>query len=186
MATYVKKVMTESGPVQIDYKSLANLPTIDATIIDGSKNAVQGNAVYDAISNINTQLSKKLDATNGKAADSEKLGGHAPSYFATASDVQTIAEELGLKLDGSIEDTAENLNKIQEALNAKFNAQGQALDAAKLGGQDPSYYATKQEAQDAQATANAAQSAITSVTAKMGTQVTYKLEGTVLTITTKE
>lgn len=157
MAIYVKKVMTENGPVSIDYQSLANLPTIDATIIDGSKNAVQGNAVYDAVNNINTQLSKKLDATNGKAADSEKFGGQSPEYYVSQADLQKFAEDMGLEVDantGAIE-------SLGELLNTKLDATAQAVDSAKLNGQEASYYATQTAVNDAQTTADAAMSSAT-------------------------
>lgn len=166
MGKIVKGVMTDGNVIaQIDYKSLANLPTIDATIIDGSKNAVQGNAVYDAISSINTQLSKKLDATNGKAADSEKLGGKSPEHYVSQADLQQFAEDMGLEVDantGAIE-------SLSTLLNTKLDAKAQAVDSAKLNGQGASYYATKtavdaaqKAANDAQTTANSAMSNATS------------------------
>ena len=171
MADFIKQVMTSDGPKQIDYTALANLPTIDAQVINGSTNAVQGRAVFNELRTVKEDIDSLEDKfnENGQALDSAKFGGYTPSYYATASDVQTIAKELGLKLDGNIEDTAENLNKITEALNARFNEHGQALDAAKFGGQDPDYYATQeglnsvqqtigQSASDAQTTANNAMS----------------------------
>ena len=176
MADYIKQVMTKDGPRQIDYTALANLPTIDAQVINGSTNAVQGRAVYNELK---TLSETKLDAVNGKAADSEKLGGYTPGYYATASDVQKIADELGLKLDGNIEDTSENLNNITKLLNERFNEQGQALDAAKLGGQEPSYYATAQAATDAQTTADNALSTALAAVPKSS----FELKGTVLYIT---
>ena len=164
MAIYVKQVMTKDGPAQIDYKSLANLPTIDATIIDGSKNAVQGNAVYDALAN-------KL-GINATAANSAKFGGQPPSYYVSNEDLQQFAEDMGLEVDantGAIE-------SLGELLNTKLDATAQAADSAKLNGQAASYYATKtgvdaaqksandaqQAANDAQATANQAVSSATS------------------------
>lgn len=54
----VKGVMTIDGVAQIDYTSLANLPTIDTIPTFRSANAVQSGAVYDA-------LAGKMDATNG-------------------------------------------------------------------------------------------------------------------------
>lgn len=163
MADYVKQIMTIDGPKPVDYQSLANLPTIDSTIIDGSTNAVQSGAVYDAISNINTQLSKKLDASNGKAADSVLFGGKEPSHYVSQEDLQKFSEDLGL---GDIEsDVGSNASAIQSLgtiLNNKLDKDAQAVDSAKLGGQTPSYYATAQATADAQATANNAMSSATS------------------------
>lgn len=183
MAEYITQVMTNEGPKQIDYTALANLPTIDDMVAENSTNAVQGGAVY---TELQTLRNTKLDAVNGKAADSEKLGNQLPSYYATAANVQKIAEELGLKLDGNIEDTAANLNQIQEALNARFNEQNQALDAAKLDGKEPSYYATAQAASDAQTTANNAMNIATQAKDTADTAVqkaSFVLDGTTLIIT---
>ena len=157
MADYVKQVMTINGPVPIDYESLANLPTIDSTVIDGSTNAVQGGAVYNA-------LEGKLDAKDGKAADSLLFGGQSPEYYVSNEDLQKFAEDMGLEVDqntGAIESLA-------TLLGTKLDADAQAVDSAKLAGEDPSYYATKaavdaaqQSADDAQTTADAAMSSAT-------------------------
>ena len=175
MSDTIKGVMTNDGMRKIDYTALANLPTIDSVPTNKSTNAVESGAVY-------TALATKLDAT-AQAVDAAKLGGKEPSYYAVASDVQTIADELGLKLDGNIEDTVENLNKITEVLNERFNEHGQALDSAKFGGQEPSYYVTKTEFEgageliakaigDVQTTANGANSIANDASTKVNTLIT--------------
>ena len=172
MADYIKQVMTIDGPKSIDYQSLANLPTIDATVKAGSTNAVQGRAVY-------TELQKKLDASDGKAADSILFGGQPPEYYVSNEDLQKFAEDMGLEVDqntGAIESLA-------TLLDTKLDADVQAVDSAKLGGQEPSYYATRTELDDV---SEAAQSSINDVVSSLGDQVTYTLVGTTLTITTKE
>lgn len=109
MADYVKQVMTKDGPKPIDYQSLANLPTIDATVIAGSTNAIQGGAVYNA-------LEGKLDAYDGKAAsaqDSDKLGGQLPSYYATTQSVETLKGNL----EGSVSDSISELETSKAPVN---------------------------------------------------------------------
>ena len=149
MSDIVKGIMTINGVKPIDYESLANLPTIDNMPTRGSKNAVQSGAVY-------TALEGKLDAQNGKAADSILFGGQAPEYYATAEKVQNIEEALGLNADGDAQ-TSKVIEDIQQdidTLEKKFNVTGQALDAEKLGGQLPSYYATDEAVKNAQSTAD--------------------------------
>lgn len=140
----VKGVMTVDGVVLVDYNSLANLPTIDGTVIEGSTNAVQGAAVY-------TALEGKLDAKDGKAADSILFGGQAPEYYATAESVQSLTEEVNNNITEAI---SEINTQIETILDTKLDKTAQAVDSAKLGGQDPSYYATKTEVNDAQLTAD--------------------------------
>lgn len=158
----VKKVMTKDGAASIDYLSLANLPTIDDTVISGSTNAVQSNAVYNA-------LEGKLDSMNGKAADAYKLNGQLPEYYATASAVQTLTDTLNLKFDpetgeitGDIDNIKDNIASINNILDTKLDVNAQAVDSAKLGGQEPSYYATATAVSNAQTTADAAMSSATS------------------------
>lgn len=50
MNDYVKRIRTEDGDKQIDYKSLANLPTVDQEYKAESNNAQSGVAVAAAIS----------------------------------------------------------------------------------------------------------------------------------------
>ena len=99
----VKGVMTNEGIAQVDYESLANLPTIDSTVISGSKRAVQGGAVY-------TALQGKLDKT-AKAADSALFGGQAPTYYATASSVQTLEDNLTDNVTVALENLQGEINK---------------------------------------------------------------------------
>ena len=141
----VKGVMTIDGIAQVDYESLANLPTIDVVPTFGSRNAVQSNGVYNA-------LSKKLDASDGKAADSKLLGGKAPEYYATAESVQLLSEEVDNNISTAITEINTSINEINEQINSeengldtKLDKDAQAVDSAKLDGQAPSYYAVKTE-----------------------------------------
>lgn len=168
----VKKVMTKDGVASIDYLSLANLPTIDDTVLSGSTNAVQSHAVYNA-------LEGKLDSMNGKAADAYKLNGQPPEYYATASAVQTLTDTLNLKFDpetgeitGDIDNIKDNIASINNMLDTKLDANAQAVDSAKLGGQKPSYYATATAVSNAQTTADAAMSNATSALTKIDTLIT--------------
>ena len=135
MADYIKQVMTKDGPKQIDYTALANLPTIDAQVTENSSHAVQSGAVYN-------ELKNKLDAKDGKAANSILFDGKSIDYFATAEDLDELQRSLDDKLDVSVS------QNIQDIMN-KFNAEGQALDAAQLGGKSPDFYITKEEMSDA-------------------------------------
>ena len=150
MATYVKQIMTEDGPKQIDYQALANLPTIDTTVKSGSTNAVQGGAVY-------AELQKKLDAEDGKAADSILFGGQAPEYYATKAEIDDISEALGLNTEGD-KAISETINKMKEdvqgLLGTKLDKDAQAADSAMLGGKTPDHYASKTEVDNAQLTAD--------------------------------
>lgn len=114
MADYIKRVMTSDGPKQMDYTALANLPTIDSTVRAGSTNAVQGGAVY-------TELAKKLNAVNGKAAsshDSDKLDGQTPDYYATAQSVKDLRGDL----EGSVSDSLEELSNTKAPVNHAVSA----------------------------------------------------------------
>lgn len=67
MADYIKKIRTESGDLQIDYTSLANLPTPDSTLAKSGYFA-DAKAVGDKITTvnnaINTLSSSKADKTS--------------------------------------------------------------------------------------------------------------------------
>ncbi len=79
----------------------------------GAYTTVAVDTLLDALSaSIASALAGKL-GVNAQAADSAKLGGQLPAYYATAA-----------------------------ALAAKLDANAQATDSAKLGGQLPAYYAT--------------------------------------------
>ncbi len=86
MSDTVKGVMTKDGVKPIDYRALANLPTIDSVPADKSTNAIQSGAVY-------TALAGKL-GTSAQAADSAKLGGVAASSYATKNDLTTLENTL--------------------------------------------------------------------------------------------
>lgn len=153
----VKGVMTVDGIAAIDYESLANLPTIDDVPTNGSTNAIQSDAVYKA-------LEGKLDANDGKAADSILFDGKTSDYYATAEAVQAIEEALGVNTEGdnAVSETITTIQSdIQSLIDTKLDKTAQAVDSAKLGGQVPSYYATATAVSDAQTTANAAQSSAT-------------------------
>lgn len=66
-----------------DYTDLSNTPTVDSTIIDGSTNAVEGNAVYDA-------LALKSDTGHTHSA-SEVLDSTAHSNLDTSANATQAA-----------------------------------------------------------------------------------------------
>lgn len=137
----VKGIQTIDGIAQVDYESLANLPVTDSIPTKGSENAIQSGAVYDA-------LETKLDAKDGKAADTILFGGKAPEYYATAEKVQGLEEALGINTEGdsATSKVIEGIqDDIQGLLKNKLDATAQAVDSAKLGGQEPSYYAVKED-----------------------------------------
>ena len=143
-AKFVKGVMTVNGIGAVDYNFLGNLPTVDGAPIQGD--------VMDKA------LQKKLDANDGQAADSILFDGKAASFYATAEQVQSIEQALGLNTEGDaqISEVITNIEKDIDALEKKFNQTGQALDAEKFGGQMPDYYATKKATEDAQSVADKA------------------------------
>lgn len=74
--------------------SLGSAAFVDTTVFaTASQGAMADSAVQpDAL---NTALAGKLDTT-GTAADSSKLGGQLPSYYATAAQIGDIATALDL------------------------------------------------------------------------------------------
>lgn len=186
----VKGVMTLDGVAKIDYTALANLPTIDSTVISGSNRAVQGGAVY-------TALQGKLDKT-AKAADSALFGGQAPTYYATASSVQALENDLTgnvtvalENLQGEINNKAPNNHastattygvgngsnyghiKLSDSTSSTSGVSGgiAATPAAVKSAYDR---ATKgiNDAAAAQAVADAAQSSATDASTKVNTLIT--------------
>ena len=124
----VNGVMTEDGPGQINYNSLANLPVVDAALSESSSNAIQNKAVHTAVSNINKSLQnleKTVDSDNktlqqivsgdGTVADSNKLGGQAPDYYATSDHIHDAADENN---DGFMsKEDKEKLDGIESGAN---------------------------------------------------------------------
>lgn len=94
----VKGIMTTEGLAGIDYSAIVDAPNIEQMISDATTNT-EG-VIYQ-------ELAKKLDATDGKAADSVLFGGQAPEYYAKAEDLGALEEELG----GNVSDAISNLDK---------------------------------------------------------------------------
>lgn len=61
MSDYIKRIRTTEGDKQIDYKSLANLPTIDSELNKDSDNAISNGAVAMKFEEDKAELNAALD-----------------------------------------------------------------------------------------------------------------------------
>lgn len=95
----VKGIMTTDGLAGIDYSAIVDAPNIEQMISDATTNT-EG-VIYQ-------ELAKKLDATDGKAADSVLFGGQAPEYYAKASDLTTLTGTTVPNLQKAIDGKAPN------------------------------------------------------------------------------
>ena len=190
MSDTIKGVMTKDGVKPIDYRALANLPTIDSTPTNKSTNAIQSGAVY-------TALTGKL-GTTAQAADSAKLGGKSPDYYAKADHSHSAGEIAGGVLSvakggtgaTTAEDALKNLGAMPTS-GGKFtgsitfaegadiiNEDGQSLLetltylGTTLGTTTTTANNAKTSAADAQTTANSAQSTATDAKTKIDTLIT--------------
>lgn len=71
MASYVKKIRTESGDLQIDYTALANLPQSDTTLTQRGKFA-DAQIVGSKITELNNKISTNATELENKISESIK------------------------------------------------------------------------------------------------------------------
>lgn len=114
MAQYIRGIRTEISDLQIDYKYLANLPTIDETLKLSGEPA-EAKATGEAINKLNNDLNNKIDSSvnelNTSIGELQDLVGETP--------VQELIQQLE-------NDTATNLAKKAETASytGNFTASG--------------------------------------------------------------
>lgn len=102
MAQYITKIRTEDGDKQIDYKSLANLPTIDETLKVHGEPAdarATGNAIDDLHKKFSNKLDSSVNELNTSISNLQDLVGEIPVQEA----IQQLADSTALGLSKKAE-----------------------------------------------------------------------------------
>ena len=122
MATYVTKVRTEDGDLQIDYNALANLPKSDTTLTKSGSFA-DAKATGDAISDLEDVINDSLKS------DVETLGSNITIVQTSVNELNTavtnltagaarIEENLELKADKTVvDDLSATVTTINNAVS---------------------------------------------------------------------
>lgn len=122
MADYIKQLHTKDGPKQIDYTALANLPQIDSTLQQGSSNAVQSKAVYEAITAISDEVNTVKEDVSEQLT---KLDGISEG----ANKVEASLVNGNILIDGE-EINVYKQNILKQQLNSDGFVTGYAMSNA--------------------------------------------------------